>query len=97
MGKWVQVPCGNISMVVKYTLLGACGFRIKETWELWEVFSTDCRRFSEWLSTMEVEVGDAEADMPTAVGKDEIRKYEVGVLVESLICPRPHRCSQGPV
>ena len=65
------------------------GFRIKETWELWEAFSTDSRRFSEWLGAMELDVGDAEADMPTSVNKDEIRKYEVSVLVVFYSPPPP--------
>ncbi|XP_076464753.1 nesprin-1-like [Babylonia areolata] len=50
--------------------------RIKETWELWETFGTDCRRFSEWLGTMEVDIGDTEASMPPSGTKEDIRNYE---------------------
>ena len=64
-------------------------YRIKETWDLWEAFRTDCRAFSHWLSEMEVEVGDSEASMPTTVTKEHIRKYEVIYYVfGGGVCPQ---------
>ncbi|KAL8590281.1 hypothetical protein ACOMHN_006397 [Nucella lapillus] len=61
------------------TIFGMCPerrARIKETWDLWETFSTDCRRFSDWLSNMEVETGNAEASIPPSGTKEDIRNYE---------------------
>lgn len=58
--------------------------RIEETGRLWCKFLDDYSRFEEWLSAAEVTAGNPEsADVLYTSAKEELKKFEVGILFYS--------------
>ena len=55
-------------------------FRIKKTWNMWEVFNKDCREFRNWLNDIEMFVRDADSFTTVSISKEEIFRFEVKKL-----------------